>query len=93
VRAVTAGATTHAAWRLSRLPLSLTGAYRWVRRWRLGTAAIRSRLCLLRPPPGQRAGTGTDFLTLQHLTRTFPAAPGASCPIAAFQRHFQAPIL
>ena len=88
-----AGATTHSVWQHSSLPISLTSAYRWIRRWRLGTARMRSLLCLLQPPPGQQAGTSTDYLTLQHLTHTFPAAPGTRCPIAAFQRHLQTPIL
>lgn len=93
IRTVANGATTHGAWQASCLPISLTSAYRWVKKWTLGTATIRSLLCLLRPPPAQQCGTKTEFLTLQHLTQAFPADPSDRCPIAAFQCHFQAPIL
>jgi len=95
LKAVTDGATIHGAWQQqgrqqrsgSTFPLSLTSAYRWINRWRRGTARIRPRLCLLLPPPPQVCAMGTDCLTLLHLMSAFPAT--ARCPLAAFQAHFQ----
>ena len=94
IEAVAAGATVHSAWQQgSQFPLSLTSAYRWIKRWRLGTAGMRALLCLLEPPPDQQSGTSTDWLTLQHLASAFPATlDDLRCRIGAFQCHFQTAI-
>ena len=88
VRACAAGPSTHGAWFLSGLAISISSAYRWVARWLNLTAHIRTGLCLLAPPPG-KADAQPDPFTLNHLTAVFPKAP---CAIAAFQLGLQTAI-
>lgn len=88
MRAVSNAASTHRAWWFLKLPMSLASAYRWVARWRSDTAAIRTRLGLVTPPPGRIDGL-PDSLTLRHLATAFPLA---NCQIAAFHGHLQVPI-
>lgn len=83
--AIDAGDTVHGAWTGSPIWISLSTAYRWLTRWKLSTARIRARLCLVRPPPS-REDILPDLLSLRHLRAAFP---DAACPIAAFQAHYQ----
>ena len=83
--AIDAGNTVHGAWAGSSIWISLSTAYRWLTRWKLGTARIRARLCQVRPPPS-RADILPDLLSLRHFRTAFP---DAACPVAAFQAHFQ----
>ncbi len=88
LRAVSAGSSTHGAWAVSRLSVSVQTAYRWVARWRHHTAHLRARLCLVAPPPG-KADDQPDVFTLRHLEAAFPTA---CCPLAAFQSGLQVAI-
>ncbi len=78
----------HGAWAASGLTMSARSAYRWGAKWKLCTAHVRTRLCLIFPPPG-KAGMQPGPFTLRHLMAAFPSA---SCPIAAFQHQLQVPI-
>lgn len=88
IRSVDEGKSVHSAWAASRLWISLSSAYRWLRRWMLHLAHIRTRLCLVRDPPGK-----TDFLpdplSFRHLLAICPAD---GCPVARFQSKTQTPI-
>jgi hypothetical protein len=88
LRAVSTSPSIHRAWWSLKLPMSLGSAYRWMARWRRGTAAIRTRLGQVTPPPGRTDGL-PDPLTLRHLAAAFAVA---ACRIAAFQGHLQVPI-
>lgn len=88
IRAVSNAPSIHRAWWVLKLPMSLAGAYRWVARWRRDTAAIRTRLALVTPPPGKADGL-PDPLTLRHLAAAFPVA---ICQLAAFQGRLQVPV-
>jgi hypothetical protein len=73
--------SAHAAWRTSRLFLSLRTACRWIARWRDLTSHVRALLGLFANPPGKTDGSA-DPMTLRHLAAAFP---DAACPIAEFQ--------
>lgn len=87
--ALAKGGKTAAARKAPGFPFTITTAYRWVKKWRLGTPHIRSRLCLVRPPPVQ-GNISNDLHTLRHLESAFPYA---HCPLEAFQNTFQLPLL
>lgn len=88
VRTVAAGRSTHGAWLVAARDISISTVYRWVARWRSLAAHIRTRLCLLVPPPGKSDGQ-PDLFTLHHLAAAFPKA---FCAIAAFQNGLQTAI-
>lgn len=85
LRAVAGTATVHGAWATSRLAMAVRSAYRWVARWRSLAVHVRTRLCLVVPPPGKADGL-PDPLSLRHLAAAFPAD---GCALAAFQRVLQ----
>jgi hypothetical protein len=84
LQAAAAGAL-HAAGAASRLAISARSACRWVARWKLLAAHVRTRLCLVAAPPGKTDGL-PDPLGLRHLAAAFPTD---ACPLAAFQRVLQ----
>ena len=88
VLAALTSSSIHGAWAPSRLCMSARSAYRWVAKWKLCTAHVRTRLCLIFPPPGKADKQAAPF-TLRHLIAAFPSAP---CSIAAFQHQLQVPI-
>jgi hypothetical protein len=88
VRVVAGGPSTHGAWYFSRLPISISSAYRWVAKWLKLAGHIRSGLCLTIQPPG-KADAQADPFTLNHLSAAYPEAP---CAIAAFQLSLQTAI-
>jgi hypothetical protein len=88
VRAVAGGPSTHGAWFISGLSISINSAYRWVAKWLKLTARIRTGLCLIVAPPG-KTDSRPDPFTLHHLTAAFPKAV---CAIAAFQNVLQTAI-
>jgi hypothetical protein len=85
VRSAHEGRSIHRAWAASKLWISLTSAYRWLRRWKLNLGHIRTRLCLIQDPPGK-----TDFLpdplSVRHLLALCPVD---HCPVANFQQMTQ----
>jgi hypothetical protein len=85
VQPVHGGGSIHRAWAASKLWISLTSAYRWLRRWKLNLGHIRTRLCLIQDPPGK-----TDFLpdplSVRHLLALCPVD---HCPVANFQQMTQ----
>jgi hypothetical protein len=89
LRALLGGATIKAAAEILRLPFSLEAVYGIVRRLRLRLHALRSLLCREHPAPDSRQ---TDPLhqTLEHLQHLFPQDIRA---LAAYQRHFQEPLM
>ena len=89
LREMATAPTRHAAWHRSGITISLTGAYRWFARWQRGAARLITWLCPLADPPEKSDGQ-PDPLNLRHLHAAFP---GTSCPAAAFQIHFQIPLL
>lgn len=71
--------------------MSLTSAYRWVKKWRMARARIRSSICSRGlSMPQEREGMSQDALTLQ-LMRAF-SDPVQICPLACFQSTFQKPL-
>lgn len=88
IRAVAAAPSRHAAWAASRLPMSLTSAYRWCAKWKSLATSMLTWLWTLVDPPRKIDGQ-PDPHHLRHLDAAFPACP---CPAAAFQNRFQIPI-
>ena len=88
VRAVASGPSIHGAWYFSGLAISLSSAYRWMRKWSMLTGHIRAGVCLVVAPPG-KADSLPDPFTLKHLDSAFPQSP---CAIAAFQFVLQSAI-
>lgn len=86
---VARGNAIASAQKIAGFPFTISTAYRWVKKWRLGAPHIRSRLCLVRPPPAQ-SNISNDRYTLQHLESAFPYA---HCPLEAFQNTLQTPLL
>ena len=84
------GLSRKAAWEGLGTPLSLETGYRIWRRWRRALSHIRTFLHQLgHSPPA--SGTECPVLELfDQLTEVFPHTP---CACAAFQGHFQAPLL
>ncbi len=87
--AVAKGASIASAWKKGTFPFVISVAYRWVKKWRLGSSHIRSHLYCVRPPPEQ-SNINNDLYTLQHLEDAFPYA---HCPLEKFQNHFQSTFL
>ena len=89
LRALLSGATVKGAAETLPLPFSLESAYGLVRRMRRQLTVVRSWLCREQPPP---ASSQTDPLlqTLEHLQTLFRSD---ACALAAYQRHFQQPLL
>ena len=84
-----AGLSLKAAADALRLPFALESVYRLRRRLQQGLDKVRTRLCREQSPP---TCTHADpvLQTIEHLKVVFP---GAACPPADFQRHFQQPFL
>ena len=85
LQATAGAATLHGAWTASRLLISARSACRWMARWHLLAAHVRTRLCMVVQPPGKTDGL-PDPLGLRHLAAAFPTE---GCPLAAFQRVLQ----
>jgi len=73
------------AWERAHIPLSLDTGYRLYRRLCLCQSVLRTRLCARAPPPEAKTGVPL-FQVFHHLKEAFAAA---TCPICAFQVHFQ----
>ena len=73
------------AWERARFPLSLESGYRVYRHLCRCQSVLRARLCARAPPPAGRTGVPL-FQVFQHLKEAFATA---TCPICAYQPHFQ----
>ena len=84
-----AGGSIKRAVQALALPYALETLYHLRQRLRQRLAGVRSRLCRQQQPG---ASTQTDPLlqTVEHLRSLFPKS---ACPVAAFQLHFQIPLL
>lgn len=87
--ALMAGGSIHAAWLKLRIPLSLQATCQLLHRARDRLGDIRSGLLRITTPPKSRHNEPL-VQAAEHLRCAFPQA---SCPVSAFQLHFQAPIL
>ncbi len=85
IKGVAKGLSRKAAWEGLRGGFSLETAYRLWRRTRHSQIPIRMRLSREKPPPATDSSEPL-FEVIAHLETVFPTA---SCPITAFQEHFQ----
>lgn len=72
-----------------RAPFALETFYRLLRRLRRRLDVVRTCLCRQRPAPDSRQADALAQ-TLEHLQAAFSGRP---CVAAAFQEHFQQPLL
>jgi hypothetical protein len=87
--ALLAGLSVKAATEKLRLPFALETRYRMRRGLQRGLARVRPRLCREQSPPGSPSPDPL-LQTVAHLRAVFP---DSECPLAAFQLHFQHPLL
>jgi hypothetical protein len=81
--------TRHAAWSsIVGIAISLTSAYRWIKKWLHAAHHIRTWLHTISVPPS-KTDQQHDHFSLRHLRAAFPACP---CAAAAYQERFQLPI-
>ncbi len=73
------------AWERAKFPLSLDTGYRLYRRLCQCQSVLRTRLCARAPPPEGKTGVPL-FQVFHHLKEAFATA---TCPISAYQAHFQ----
>lgn len=85
LKGIAKGLSRKAAWEGLHSPFSLETAYRLWRRIRHSQIPIRARLSRQTPPPRTKASEPLFEMTA-HLQTVFPTA---SCPLSAFQEHFQ----
>jgi len=84
-----AGASLKAAVEKLRLPFALESVYRLRRKLRQQLDRLRSLLCREQKPPPS-AQSDPLLQTAEHLRAVFAHS---ECPTAAFQLHFQRPLL
>jgi len=84
-----AGFSLKAAAEKLRLPFALETVYRLRRGLRQCLASVRTRLCREQSPPAS-GQTNPLLQTVEHLRQVFS---DSECPPAAFQLHFQRPLL
>jgi hypothetical protein len=84
-----AGVSLKAATESERLPFALETLYRLRRALRRGSDRLRTRLSREQSPPAS-AHADPLLQTVEHLQVVFA---GSECPPAAFQLHFQSPLL
>jgi hypothetical protein len=84
-KGVLRGLSRRAAWQALGLIFSIRHAYRLWQTFLDHQLWIRERLCRLLAPPACAAGDPARQ-TIKHLQAAFA---GASCPVSAFQSHFQ----
>jgi len=84
-----AGASLKAAVEKLRLPFALESVYRLRRKLRQQLDRVRSLLCREQKPPPS-AQSDPLLQTAEHLRAVFAHS---DCPTAAFQLHFQRPLL
>ena len=84
-----AGASLKAAVEKLRLPFALESVYRLRRKLRQQLDRVRSLLCREQKPPPS-AQSDPLLQTAEHLRAVFAHS---ECPTAAFQLHFQRPLL
>jgi len=83
------GASIKSAWEQIRPGLSLESVYHILQRFRNRLDAVRAALFRCCNPP--RSSQVDPLLqTTEHLRCAFPVE---SCPLSAFQRHFQSPLM
>lgn len=85
IQGVRRGLNRKHAWEKLGLPFTIQTAYRLWNTFLKHQSSIRSHLISKRPPPNTNAPIPI-FQLIEHLASAFPHA---SCPIAAFQAHFQ----
>lgn len=83
------GLSVKAAVEALRLPFALETMYRLRRGLQRRLDLVRTRLCREQSPPVSRQSQSL-LQTVEHLRAVFP---DSQCPPAAFQLHFQGPLL
>jgi hypothetical protein len=89
LKRVLVGLSLKAAAEKARLAFALETVYQWGRKLRRGLERWRTFLCREQKPP-LSAQSDPLLQTLEHFKLVFPHS---HCPLAAFQLHFQSPLL
>ena len=89
ITGVVQGLPLHRVWHQGSFPFSITTAYRWLQRWQLNQAHLRSHLSRTHPPPRKKMGSASRS-TLLHLSQAYP---NERCRITAFQEQHQQHLL